>query len=48
MGEVSSVKNLFWTSHKLEKARTILKRKIFSWNDVAENMKWIFSFILEN
>ena len=48
IGELSSVKNLFWANHALEKARNSLKRKIFGWTNVPEKMNRLSSVILEN
>ena len=48
IGEVSSVKNLFWANHASKKARISLKRNIFGWNNVPEKMNWLKPAILEN
>ena len=51
IGELSSVKKLFWVNHaskKAKKARISLKRKIFGWTNVPEKMNWLYSVILEN
>ena len=48
IGELSSVKKLFWTNHATEKSRIILKQKIFGWTNVSEKVDWLYSVILEN
>ena len=48
IGELSSVKNLFWANHASEKNRNSLRRKIFGWTNVPEKMNWLYSIILEN
>ena len=48
IGELSSVKNLFWANHASKEARISLKRKIFVWTKVPDKMNWLYSVILEN
>ena len=48
IGELSSVKNLFWANYVSEKARISPKRKIFWWTNVPEKMNWLDSVVLEN
>ena len=48
IGELNSVKNLFWVKHATKNACNIPKRKIFEWNDVAGKMNWLHWAILKN
>ena len=48
IGELSSVKKLFWANHASERAQTNLKQKIFGWTNVPERMNWLYSVLLEN
>ena len=48
IGELSSVKNSFWTNHGSKKACNSLERNIFEWTKVPEKMNRLYSVILEN
>ena len=48
IGDLSSVKNLFWANHASKKSRISLKRKIFGRTSVAEEINWLYVVILEN
>ena len=47
IGEVSSVKKIFWANHTSEKTQSNLKRKIFWWTKVPEKFNRLYSVILE-
>ena len=48
IGDLSSIKDLFWANHASKKTQKNLKRKIFAWNNVPGKMNWLFSVTSEN
>ena len=48
IGELSSVKNLFWANYALEKTQNNIKRKIIRWTNVATKKNCLNFVILEN
>ena len=47
IGEMSSVKILFWANHTTKKPQNSLKRKIFGSNNVPEKVNWFYGVIFE-
>ena len=47
IGELSSVKNLFWNNHAIEIARKSSKRKTFRCTDFSDKLNWIINHLGE-
>ena len=48
IGELSSVKSVFWANHATKKARNSFKRKVFGWTNLSLKANWLYWVILEN